>query len=154
MFRYRRMYRRLSKLPPSEQLCYGRRAYSIAWSAYHDKVGDRHGSCVVRFTCASRDLVKSHLEDELKALVNDDKSPISSFKLTVQENNYTLLVSVSTSDTYPKAVADAAAMSHVLRIPHVGGDFKRYSWSEDNPASTKLARRNHVATQTPGGSVD
>lgn len=151
--RYRRVYRRLSRLPLSEQMRHGRLAYSIVWSAYHDKVGDRPGSCIVHFTCPSRDLVRSHLEDELKVLVDDDKSPISSFTLVPQEDGYTLLVSVSTSDAYPEVVADAAAMSSVLRVPHVGGDFHRRSWSGDNPASTKLAQRDHITIQTPGGPV-
>lgn len=100
--------------------------YETIDDAYKAQTGDNVGVCTVNFQCPYDGHVSYHCIQVLSGRKGDPSDILSDYALEkVGESDWRLTVVVATSDTNPHRAADAAAMSAVLRIPTVVGDFNR-----------------------------
>lgn len=122
-------YARLKALPESEQIKAGRRLYDRMWHQVRNRTGDIVAICAVCFSCPYKTHVKTHLKNRLESLVDDPDCVIVGYRLTKKRDTdeHICAVVVATCDEKPLAIADIAAMSSILKIPTVGGNFHRES---------------------------
>lgn len=121
------IYRRsIQHLPYREQLKVARETYDIVDEAYKGKVGDNIGVCTVDFQCPYEGHVAYHCNRALGARKNDASDILTDYVIEkTGDNDWRLTVVVATCESDSHVAADAVAMSSVLRIPTVLGDFNR-----------------------------
>lgn len=121
------LYRKhIEKLPYDEQLKVASEMYDFVNAIYLSKTGDNMGVCTVDFQCPYEGHVAYHCNRVLAARKSDENDILVDYIIEKQDgDNWRLTVIVSTSDENPHIAADAVAMSAVLRIPTVLGNFTR-----------------------------
>lgn len=101
-------------------------AYKEIDGAYAGHVGEQNGVCTVNFQCPYDGHVSYHCLRVLKARKADAADVLSDYVMEkTGEDSWRLTVIVGTSDEDAARAADAVAMTTVLGIPTVAGDFVR-----------------------------
>lgn len=133
----------IQAMPYSNQLEVAKHVYDIADECYKGKLGDKLGVCTVNFQCPYEGHVSYHCNSTLARRKGDEGDILSDYVIeNLGKDNWRLTVVVSTSDDNAHLAADAVAMSAVLCIPTVLGDFNR---SYSAVASSSAAAETKVA---------
>lgn len=123
--RYALVRKQVMMMNESEQRKIGLATYEAIYDAGHANTGDATGTCTVKFACPYDTHVRYHCLAELDRRKADKNDVLVDYVTEQDGNEWTLSVMVSAQDSQAMYLADACAMSAVLRIPTVVGDFTR-----------------------------
>lgn len=113
-------------LPLGEQRKFALDVYDSIYDDEVGEIGESIGACRVHFDCPYSTHVSYHCEGELKRRIANIVDPCACYELhEVAPGSYDLLVVVASASDHPYMVAEACAMSAVLRIPTVVGSYDR-----------------------------
>lgn len=121
------IYRKsIQRMPYRDQIKAASEMYDFIDEIYKNKTGDNVGVCTVSFQCPYEGHVSYHCNRILAVRKSDENDILSDYVIERQdEDSWRLTVIVATSDENPHIAADAVAMSAVLHIPTVLGEFNR-----------------------------
>lgn len=145
--RYALVHKRVSAMAPADQRKVGFSVYEIIYNDFASKVGDGIATCTVRFACPYAAHVRFHCLDELERRKGDANDVLVDYVAKENGDDWEVSVMVATSEKHPYLVADACAMSAVLRIPTATGEYDRKAVTlagavSSDPISELLAIRS------------
>ena len=123
--RYALIHKRVSTMAPTDQRHVGLSIYDIIYKDFANKVGDGIATCTVRFACPYAAHVRFHCISELERRKADENDVLVDYVAKEDGDDWEVSVMVATSEKNPHLVADACAMSAVLRIPTATGEYDR-----------------------------
>ena len=118
----------VKSLSHEQQLKVAVEAYGVVNETYKNEVGENTGVCTVSFQCPYDGHVAYHCNRILKARKDDETDILTDYAIEkVGDGDWRLTVVVGTCNEDAHVAADAVAMTAILRIPTVVGDFNRSS---------------------------
>ena len=145
--RYALVRKQVSTMERTDQRKVGLSVYDIIYNDFANKVGEGIATCTVHFTCPYATHVRFHCVEELERRKEDASDVLVDYVAKEDGDNWEVSVMVATSEKHPHLVADACAMSAVLRIPTATGEYDRKAMTfagavAGDPISQLLAIRN------------